>query len=98
MCNWIVCEMHAEEICKQIIDDLIKDGYRHQIPHKDLAKIIMQKRGIDERTVAKWVKALIAFDFITPIETTVYKVYTLNPAKIPAIFKVLNEKPQTKLQ
>ena len=99
MCErWLIERVKAEEICKEIIEDIVKEGYKFQVSHRELAKAIMRKRGIDERTVQRWINALETFDYITSESTSVHKVYKLNPTKVPNLFKVLNGKPQTKIQ
>jgi len=90
--------MKAEQTCKEIIAEIVKKGYQYQISHADLTKIIMQKRGIDERTIQHWINALETFDYLKAEPTTVLKVYKLNPLKVPELFNILKEQPQTKIQ
>jgi deoxyribodipyrimidine photolyase-like uncharacterized protein len=88
--------MRAEDVCKQIIAALIKEGYRHQVRKADLEKTIMILRGIDPRTMQNWIKTLISFEYITP---AALNVYTINVEKCPElIINGLKEKPQTKIQ
>ena len=95
----MVCQLNAKKVCEEIIEDLIKEGYRHQISHRDLVKTIMQKRNIiDERSINRWINALINFEYLIPQETTIFKVYKLNPTAIPHLFQILNNQPQTKIQ
>lgn len=86
--------MKPRELCEQIIEDLIKEGYKFQVSKSDLEKTIMLRRGIDERTVARWIRALKTLEYITQVNASVYQ---LNPAMTPKLFEILKEKPQTKM-
>jgi len=86
--------VNPQETCQKIIDQLIADGFKYQISKKDIAKAIMYLRGIDERTVQRWLKALEVFEYIIPVNPNIYK---LNPIKIPNIINNLKENPQTKI-
>lgn len=98
MCEtWLTERVKAEETCREIIAEVVKKGFQYQISHKDLTKIIMLKRGIDERTVQRWINALVTFDYLTAETTSMYKVYKVNPLRVPELFEILKEKPQTKL-
>lgn len=85
--------MNAQEECREIIDDLLHLGYSHQVREKDLKLIIMRRRGIDPRTIKKWINALVTFEYIKQISPTVYQ---LNPTVAP-VCKALKKKPQTKI-
>lgn len=100
MCiGWLTERMKAEKICKEIIAEVVKEGFQYQVSHKNLVKVIMRKRDIiDERAVARWINALQTFGYLKAETTTVWRVYKLNPAKVPDLFNNLKEKPQTKLQ
>jgi hypothetical protein len=78
----------------EIIDALISSGYRYQVTKKDVEKTIMQLRGIDPRTVEKWLKALTVFEYLIPVSD---KSFQLNPLKIPDLVSKLKEKSQTKM-
>ena len=86
--------MRAEEVCQQIVEFLIRRGYVHQVSLKDIEKAIMSIRGIDERTIKRWTKALIVFEYIKPVSPYTFQ---LNPLKIPHLIKKLKEQPQTKI-
>jgi len=88
-------QVRSEKICSQIIDHLIAEGYRVQVRRTDVEKAIMRIRGIDPRTVQKWLKALVIFEYL--IQTSVV-TYRLNPLRIPELFSLLKEKSQLKLQ
>ena len=84
----------AEQTCEQIINYLLAEGFKFEVSKRDLEKAIMQHRGIDERTIERWIKALTTFEYLKPVSL---KVYAFNPLKIPQVMKLLKEKPQTKL-
>ena len=86
--------MKAQEVCEEIINFLLTEGFRYQVSKKDVEKAIMWYRGIDPRTIQKWLKALIIFNYLIPKAPNVYQ---LNPTKIPKLIKMLKEKPQTKI-
>lgn len=86
--------MKPREQCEQIINDLIAEGYKFQISKHDLEKTIMLRRGIDERTVTRWIKALTTLEYIKQVNAYVYQ---LNPTMTPKLFEILKEKPQTKM-
>ena len=87
--------MRAYKVCEQIIDCLLSEGYRLQITKRDIETCIMKLRGIDPRTVEKWLKALIRFDYITQKAPNVYE---FNPFKVPEVLKLIKKEPQVKLQ
>lgn len=99
MCgDWLNERVKAEQTCKEIIAEVVKKGFQYRVSHRDLVKIIMNKRDIkDERAVQGWINALQIRDFIILESTTIHKIYQLNPSKVPDLFQVLKEKPQTKL-
>lgn len=88
-------ELKVHKVCSEIIDHLLAQGWKVQVRRKDVEKAIMQIRGIDERTVSRWLKALITFEYLIPTSTMTYR---LNPLRIPELFNNLREKPQTKIQ
>jgi len=86
--------MKAQKVCEQIIDQLIREGFRYQVSKADVEKAIMWVRGVDNRTIQKWLKALIVFEYLIPKAPNIYQ---LNPFKIPELMKVLKDNPQTKM-
>ena len=87
--------MNAKKVCDDIIKQLIKDGFVYQITRKDLEKAIMKVRNIiDERSIDRWIRALITFEYI---KYKHHNIFELNPIVCPEIFKILKDKPQTKL-
>lgn len=101
MCNWVICQMHAREICNDIIKHLLKSGYRYQVTKKDIEKAIIETRNcVDERTIDRWFRALVTFEYIKPMTPmTQTPIFKINFEKMPnEIVKTLNEQPQTKLQ
>jgi len=86
--------MRAQKVCEEIINFLLREGFKHQVSKREIEKAIMNIRGIDERTIQRWLKALEVFEFIKPLNAYVYQ---LNPIRIPRVMKLLKEKPQTKI-
>ena len=86
--------MKAEETCEQIINSLLREGFKFEVSKKDLEKAIMQHRGIDERTVQRWIKALTTFEYLKQVSPN---IYAFNPLKVPQVMQLLKDKPQTKL-
>ena len=87
--------MRSEKVCRKIIDHLIASGYKYQVRKSDVETAIMRVRGVDQRTIDKWFKALIVFEYLKPVGAGVYQ---LNPFQIPELISRLREKPQTKIQ
>lgn len=87
--------MRSEKVCRQIIDYLLAEGYKVQVRRSDVEKAIMRIRGVDQRTKQKWLEALIVFEYLIPTSSMTYR---LNPLRIPELFKLLRNKPQTKIQ
>jgi hypothetical protein len=88
--------LNAQKKCEEIIEQLVKDGYRYQVTRKDIEQAIMKSRNIiDERAIDRWIRALITFEYITHISHGIFKI---NPIKIPNLINNLKEKPQTKIQ
>ena len=86
--------MNPRETCETIIKALVKEGYRYQVSQRDLEKSIMEKRGIDERTINRWIKALTTFGYVKR-ETP--QLFSLVPTAIPELVSLLQTKPQTKV-
>jgi len=86
--------MKAQKVCEEIINFLLREGFKHQVSKREIEKAIMNIRGIDERTIQRWFRALEVFEYIKPINAYVYQ---LNPISIPRVMKLLKEKPQTKI-
>jgi len=87
--------LKTQEICEQIINHLVSDGFRKQVSKKEVQKAIMFIKGIDERTITRWLKALETFEYLIYINPNLYEI---NILKIPHLITLLKEKPQTKLQ
>ena len=77
------------------MDYLLAEGFRVQVTRKFVEKAIMHVRGIDPRTIHKWLRALVMFEYLIPVSVSVYRI---NPVKVPELFNLLREKPQTKIQ
>ena len=86
--------MKTDQVCQAIVKILVNEGYKFQVSHNDLERAIMKTRGIDERTVKRWIKALETFDYI---KRKSLFTWTLNPVMIPELMRLLKEKPQTKM-
>lgn len=86
---------NVKDTCEQIIKYLSKDGLTIQVIDKDLKKAIKWFRGIDPRTVKTWTNALLEFEYLIPVSP---KVYRINHFLVPEIFKIVKNKPQSKLQ
>jgi len=85
----------TEKTLTEIIERIIQSGYTFQVSKRTVERAIMELRGIDDRTIRKWLKALVMFDYLKPVAVGVYQ---LNPLKVPDLFEVIKEKPQIKLQ
>ena len=81
-------------ICQDIMERLLKRGYSYQITDKDLRVAIIQVRGIDKRTFKQWKETLLILDYLKRISKTTYE---MNVAKIPNLFSILKNIPQTHL-
>ncbi|RLC36474.1 hypothetical protein DRH29_04500 [candidate division Kazan bacterium] len=86
--------MNAQKVCEEIINFLLNEGFRIEVSKSDVEKAIMYIRGIDERTIQKWLKALVIFGYLKPRTPFIYQI---NPIKVPRVMKMLKEKPQTKI-
>jgi len=82
-------------ICEEIVYELLKDGYRIQARKQDIEKAVMLTRGIDQRTSQRWINALVTFEFIKPVNRMVYEI---NALKVPHLFHILKNQPQTHLE
>lgn len=86
--------MKAQKVCEEIVNDLVREGFKFQVSKPDLEKAIMWRRGIDERTIKRWIKALETFGYLKRVTP---RVWQLNPVKIPQLMTLLKEKPQTRV-
>ena len=73
---------------------LLKGGYSYQVPRQEVEKAIVWIRGIDERTAKRWLKALTLMEYLTQVNKNVYE---MNIVKVPGLFKLLRNQPQTHL-
>jgi len=92
-----VSKSRAEQTCEKIIDQLLnEDGIRANLQYSraEIIKAIMYERGIDPRTLERWLNALRTFRYIEPSAVNLYRI---NLSKIPKIIKMLKEEPQTKI-
>lgn len=80
--------------CKDIMKAIVERGFTNQIHKKELEKIIMEKCGIDKRTIKNWINALTTFGFIKEINPL---VYSLQFDKCPELLSLLIQNGQKKL-
>lgn len=70
--------------------DIIKallnaQGYKTEYPYGEVETAIMKERGIDERTVKRWLRALIKFEFLlVKVED---RIFCININAIPKEIK-----------
>lgn len=73
--------MKSDTICEQIMTELlVEQDYQAQYTRKQVEKAIMKVRGIDERTVQRWLKALMVFEYLEPKAPN---IYSINFVKVP---------------
>lgn len=70
--NPTVPRSHA--IARGIMFSLKEKGFTTQCSYQDLRKAIEQTRGMDDRTVHKWIKFLLSNKFIKQLRTYVYEI------------------------
>ena len=83
----------ASHVCELIVTDLIDQGFI-RISRQKLEETIMQHRGIDERTVARWTRALLTLNYIKGVGPNLFEI---NILMIPNVIARLKDK-QTKIQ
>ena len=83
--------MNPTETLEAIMKTLTKEGYSYQISKKDLEKAIIQNRGIDVRTIDRWIQLLEMFGFIGKVTKQTWEI---NITKLN-IVQLLKNKPQT---
>ena len=81
--------------CEKIMEELLKQGYKHRLSPQDLEKAIMQVRGIDQRTINRWVQVLFKLGYIQGLP---YGYYQFNITMIPNLMSVLKNTPQTRIE
>lgn len=86
--------MNPDRICNDLMNNIIRKGFRYQITRRDLETEIMKVRGIDPRTVHNWIKILCRFEYLIMLSPIVFKI---NPFKCEEILEILKENPQTKI-
>lgn len=86
--------MKAMDKCKEIMREIALRGYTNQIHKRELEKIIMEKCGIDKRTIQNWLNALSTLGFIEAINPC---VYLLHFDKSPELLSLLIQNGQKKL-
>lgn len=86
-----VCAVDPKPVCELIMETLLKDGFS-QVPKARIEAAIMSVRGIDSRTVARWIEVLVAFGYLEPVNKNVYQ---MNVVKVPHLASILKNVPQT---
>jgi hypothetical protein len=96
--NLCVCvplnKPNPDLVCQDIMERLLKRGYSYQISQKDLRATIIRVRGMDKRTFKQWEETLILLEYIKRITPTTYE---MNVTKVPRLFEILKNIPQTYL-
>lgn len=80
--------------CKDIMKTIVERGFTNQIHKRELEKVIMEKCGIDKRTIKNWINALITLGFIKEINPLVYSLHFDN---CPELLSLLIRNGQKKL-
>ena len=83
--------MNPTKTLEQIMEVLTRNGYSYQVARKDIEKAIIQVRGIDKRTIERWIQLLLIFGFLKEVND---KVFEINITKI-RIVDILKKQPQT---
>lgn len=69
------------------------------MPLKDLEKALMWIRGVDKRTITRWIEVMEQLEYIKLVTKTKYgTIYELNVVKVPNLFAILKNQPQTHLR
>jgi len=70
----------AYKKCLLLIEQMVKANCLNQIGKTDLEKLIAQHVGADKRTIQKYVRVCVQFNFLTPHITRQKEVavYTIN--------------------
>lgn len=77
------------EICREIMEAIIKARYVNAISLSELQKIIILKRGGDPRTIRTWIRNLTALGFLKRTNRSVFTVnYEAHPDMITLGVKV----------
>lgn len=86
---------NIEDSCQQIMEQLLKNGFSYQVPRKEVENaIIRSNMGRDERTWKRWIRTLEVFEYLKQVNRNVYE---MNVSKIPHLFQLLKNIPQTHL-
>jgi len=85
----------ALEICKQIMQHLVKQGYTNQASRTTMHQAIIYIRGPDKRTIANWMNALQTLGFITLLGNNVFNLCFDNCPEL--IIKMVKDPKQKKL-
>ena len=83
-----------ESVCEEIMELLLKDGFSYQVPMVEIEKVIWKVRGTDKRTVRQWTKVLVGLTYLKQVNRAIFE---MNVARVPGLFKILKNQPQTHL-
>jgi len=64
--------------CVEIMQNLKTHGMDSEVPTTVLVQTIKRVAGLDKRVVKKYLSALADFGFITPMNSKVWKINTIN--------------------
>jgi len=56
----------AFKTCLLLIEKMVKHGYINQISHEDVGKLIAREIGADQRTIEKYTRVCVQFQFLKP--------------------------------
>ena len=79
--------------CQQIMEQLLRKGFSYQVNTKEIENAIIRcGLGRDERTWKRWIRTLEVMEYIKESNCNVYE---MNVTKVPNLFQVLKNIPQT---
>jgi hypothetical protein len=67
-------ETSTERGCREILDELVKNGLVRNCSKKDLIVAITKLRGVDPRTHKLWIEAMVNLDYLERKNASVYEV------------------------
>lgn len=71
----------AFKTCLQLVEEMVKQRFFPQINEAMVKRLIMKHVGADFRTVDKYLRLLVDFDFLIPTDKR-RSIYQLNLAKV----------------
>lgn len=67
-------ETATEKGCREILDELVKNGCVRNASKSDLAKAITKLRGVDPRTHKLWTNAMVNLEYLKVKNVVVYEI------------------------